>query len=69
VIWVFWIVLALILFLYGFTWVWVHLGLRNQVDSARFYSIEESKKFVAPASSVIVMENNNLVNAIIGKIG
>jgi hypothetical protein len=61
--WVFWIVLALILFLYGFTWVWVHLGLRNQVDSARFYSIEESKKFVAPASSVIVMENNGKARA------
>jgi hypothetical protein len=25
--WVFWIVLALILFLYGFTYVWVHLGI------------------------------------------
>ena len=49
--WVFWTVLVLILFLYGFTWVWVHLGLRNQIDSAQFYSIEESMKFVAPGSS------------------
>jgi hypothetical protein len=43
--------------------VWVHLGLRNQVDSAQFYSIKESKKFVAPASSVIVMENNGKARA------
>jgi hypothetical protein len=48
--WLFWTALALIAILYGFPWVWVHLGLRNQIDSARFYSIEEAKKYVAPAS-------------------
>ena len=56
--WLFWIVLLLVMFLYGFTWVWVHLGLRNQRDDAKFYSIEEAKKYVAPASSVLVIENN-----------
>ena len=41
--WLFWTALVLLAFLYGFPWVWVHLGLRNQIDSARFYSIEEAK--------------------------
>ena len=45
--WLFWIVLALILILYGFPWIWVHLGLRNQINSASFYSIDEAKKYVA----------------------
>ena len=33
---VFWLAVAVLAVFYGFTWVWVHLGLRNQVDSARF---------------------------------
>ena len=61
--WLFWTALILILFLYGFPWVWVHLGLRNQSDTARFYSIEEAKKHIAPASSVIVIENNGKARA------
>ena len=33
--WVFWIALALIALFYGFPWIWVHVGLRNQQNSAR----------------------------------
>jgi hypothetical protein len=61
--WLFWTALVLLAFLYGFPWVWVHLGLRNQIDSARFYSIEEAKKYVAPASPVLVIENNGKARA------
>jgi hypothetical protein len=61
--WLFWATLALLAFLYGFPWVWVHLGLRNQIDSARFYSIEEAKKYVAPASQVLVIEKNGKARA------
>jgi hypothetical protein len=61
--WLFWTVLALILILYGFPWIWVHLGLRNQINSASFYSIDEAKKYVAPASSVLVIENNGKARA------
>lgn len=61
--WLLWVVLLLVMFLYGFTWVWVHLGLRNQRDNARFYSIEEAKKYVAPASSVLVIVNNGKARA------
>jgi hypothetical protein len=61
--WLFWTVVALISFLYGFPWIWVHLGLRNQINSASFYSIDEAKKYVAPASSVLVIENNGNARA------
>ena len=61
--WVFWTALVLLVFLYGFPWVWVHLGLRNQAGSAKFFSIEEAKKYVAPASPVLVMENNGKARA------
>lgn len=61
--WVFLIALLLVAFLYGFPWVWVHLGLRNQIANAKFYSIEEAKKFVAPASQVLVIENDGKARA------
>ena len=61
--WLFRTALVLVAFLYGFPWVWVHLGLRNQADKARFFSIEEAKKFVAPASQVLVIENNGKARA------
>jgi len=62
-VWLFWTALALVAFLYGFPWVWVHLGLRNQADKASFYSIEEATKFVAPASQVLVIVNNGKARA------
>jgi hypothetical protein len=62
-VWLFRTALVLILFLYGFPWIWVHLGLRNQVDSARFYSIDEARKYVSPASPVLVIENNGKARA------
>lgn len=49
--------------LYGFPYVWVHVGLRNQKDSARYYSIEEAKEYVSPSSQVIVLENNGVARA------
>lgn len=61
--WAFYSGLGLTLFLYGFPWVWVHLGLRHQIDSARFYSIDEAKQFVAPASQVLVMEKDGVARA------
>ena len=61
--WAFWIALLLSAFLYGFPWVWVHLGLRNQADSARYFSVEEAKKFVAPAAEVMVIEKNGKARA------
>jgi hypothetical protein len=49
--------------LYGFPYVWVHVGLRNQKDSAQFYSIEEAKEYVSPSNHVLVIENNGVARA------
>lgn len=61
--WLFWPAIVLLAFFYGFTYVWVHLGLRNQIDSARFYSIAEARPYVSPSASVLVMENNGVARA------
>jgi hypothetical protein len=37
-----WAAILLGAFLYGFPFIWVHVGLRNQKNSARYYSIEEA---------------------------
>ncbi|NOQ81671.1 MAG: DUF3179 domain-containing protein, partial [Methylophaga sp.] len=58
-----WTAILLSAFLYGFPYIWVHVGLRNQKDSARYYSIEEAKEYVSPSSQVIVIENNGIARA------
>ena len=60
---VLWIALFLVAFLYGFPWIWVHIGLRNQADSAEFFSIDEARKYISPATSVIVIVNNGKARA------
>ena len=59
----FWLITAALVVFYGFTWVWVHIGLRHQQHDAKYYSIEEAKKYVAPDDSVIVIENNGHARA------
>ena len=61
--WVFWSVVPVLLVLYGFPWVWVHLGLRNQINSAQFFPIEEARKFMAPHTSVVVIEKHGKARA------
>jgi hypothetical protein len=60
---VWWASVLLCAVLYGFPYIWVHVGLRNQKDSARYYSIEEAKDYVSPSSQVIVIENNGIARA------
>jgi hypothetical protein len=50
-------------FMVAFPWVWLHVGLRNQQQSAKYYSIEEAKDFVRGDESVIVIENNGEARA------
>jgi hypothetical protein len=59
----FWVIMAILLFLYAFTWIWVHIGLRHQQNTATYYSIEEAKKYVSPEDSVIVLENKGHARA------
>jgi len=47
----------------GFPWIWLHVGLRNQQDKARYYSIEEARDYVRGDESVIVIENNGEARA------
>jgi hypothetical protein len=47
----------------GFPYVWVHVGLRNQKSSARFFSIGEASEYVAPSNQVLVLENNGVARA------
>lgn len=61
--WIFWIATVLTVGLIAFTWIYVHLGLRNQKETARFYSIEEAKEFVSPTSQVIVLEKDGVARA------
>ena len=61
--WSWWVAIVLCVVLYGFPYLWVHVGLRNQKDSARFYSIDEAKDYVGPSNPVIVMENNGVARA------
>lgn len=58
-----WTAILLCAVFYGFPYVWVHVGLRNQKDSARYYSIEEAKEYASPSSQVIVIENNGIARA------
>ncbi len=60
---VWWAAIFLCLVLYGFPYVWVHVGLRNQKNSARYYSIDEAKDYVSPTNQVIVIENNGIARA------
>lgn len=61
--WVFWIATLLVLGLMAFTWIYVHMGLRNQKDKAQFFDIEEAKEFVSPTTQVIVLEHNGIARA------
>lgn len=61
--WLFWPVIVLLAFLYLFPWVWVHIGLRNQRGTAKYYSLEEARAVLAPAASVVVFENNGVARA------
>ena len=58
-----WAGLLLSIVFYGFPYIWVHVGLRNQKRSARYYSIDEAKEFVSPSNQVIVNENNGVARA------
>ncbi len=61
--WIYWIALLLGLVLIGFPYVWVHIGLRNQKSTAKYYSIDEAREFVSPSSPVLVIENDGVARA------
>jgi len=61
--WLFWPVLLAVSVFYGFPWVYVHLGLRNQMSTAKYYNIDEAKELISPSSSVVVIEKAGFARA------
>ena len=61
--WLFWTALLLCLFFYLYPYTWGHLILRDQRNSARYFTIEEAKEFVNPFTSVIVIEKDGIARA------
>jgi len=61
--WLFWSAFFLLLVLYVFPWVWVHVGLRNQRNSASYYPIDVARAELAPGAPVVVIENNGVARA------
>lgn len=51
------------IFMVGFPWIWLHLGLRNQQNTARYYSVDEARDYVRGDESVIVIENHGQARA------
>lgn len=50
-------------FFIALPWIWLHIGLRNQQNTAKFYSIEEARDWVRSEENVIVLENNGEARA------
>lgn len=61
--WLFWTTLIVTVFFFAFTWVWVHVGLRNQKDKAQYYPIEVARDYINPSASVMVVVNNGHARA------
>ncbi len=61
--WIYWFALVLSLIFIGFPYVWVHVGLRNQKTTARYFSIDEARELVSPTSQVLVIENDGVARA------
>ena len=55
-----WLGILLNAVLLGFPWVWVHVGLRNQKDRARYFPIDWAWEWIAPSTQLVVMENNGV---------
>lgn len=50
-------------FLISWPWIWIHVGLRNQQKTARYFPIAEARNFIRPETSVFVVENNGEARA------
>ncbi|MEM9633340.1 MAG: DUF3179 domain-containing (seleno)protein [Pseudomonadota bacterium] len=61
--WLWLVAILLTAFLYGFPYIWVHVGLRNQKNTARYFPISEAEEWVSPSSQVLVLENNGIARA------
>lgn len=56
--WIYYTLASVNVLMVCFVWGWLHIGLRNQQNSATFYPIVEADNWVRPEESVIVVDNN-----------
>lgn len=61
--WVFWPFVPIFVLFYAFPYVWLHVGMRHQSRTAKYFSIAEAEAWVSPSNSVIVIENNGIARA------
>ncbi|MEX0306961.1 MAG: DUF3179 domain-containing (seleno)protein [Ruegeria sp.] len=61
--WLWLLAAVLVVLLYGFPYVWVHLGLRNQLNTAQYFPVDEARKYVGPTAPVMVIDNNGHARA------
>lgn len=61
--WLWLVAILLVVVLYGFPYIWVHVGLRNQKGTANYFSVAEASEWVSPSSPVLVIENNGVARA------
>ena len=61
--WVFRIGIGMLLLFYAFTYVWLHVGMRNVSRTAKYFGIDEARRFVSPSNSVLVIENHGIARA------
>ena len=61
--WLTLLAIGLNLFFLIYPYVWVHVGLRNQQNTAKYYSPEEAKCYVRPETQVIVINNGEHARA------
>lgn len=61
--WVTVLTIVLNIIFVSFPYLWIHVGLRNQQSTAKYYSIAEANKFVRPETKLIVIENNGEARA------
>ena len=54
---------AAVVFMIAFPYVWLRVGLRNQQNTATYYSVEEATRYVRGEESVVVIENNGVARA------
>ncbi|MEM8702101.1 MAG: DUF3179 domain-containing (seleno)protein [Pseudomonadota bacterium] len=61
--WLWLVSILLIAVLYAFPYVWVHVGLRNQKNTAKYLPVRDAMEWVSPSSQVLVIENNGVARA------
>ena len=60
---IYWPAFCIFGFMLAFPLLWIHVGLRNQQRTARFYPISAARRRVRPETSVIVLANGATARA------